>query len=52
VKGVEWEPGATNNVTKLIGLDLEKDAISLPEDDIDISTDLDSIIWVTPALDF
>ena len=52
VKGVEREPGATDNATKLIGLDLEKDAISLPEEDIDISTDLDSIIWVTPALDF
>jgi hypothetical protein len=52
VKGIERAPGATDNATKLIGLDLEKDAIPLPEEDVNISTDLDSIIWVAPALHF
>lgn len=33
-------------------LDLEKDRVDVPNDAIDISIDLDSLIWVTSALNF
>ncbi|KAF8803046.1 hypothetical protein BYT27DRAFT_7226128 [Phlegmacium glaucopus] len=46
------EKGTLQNPAKYLILDLERDHVSIPSPDIDISVDLDSLIWVTSLKNF
>jgi len=52
LSGKEREKGTLQNPAKYLILDLEKDHISLPTVEIDVSVDLDSLIWVTNLKNF
>ncbi|PPQ90204.1 hypothetical protein CVT25_001657 [Psilocybe cyanescens] len=50
--GREREKGTSQNQDKYLILDLEKDNICLPIENVEISVDLDSLIWVTSIANF
>lgn len=50
--GKERERGTPENPSKFLALDLEKDAVDISPDEIEISVDIDSLIWVTSATHF
>lgn len=52
LRGKEREKGTLQNPAKYLILDLEKDHIHVPTDEIDVSVDLDSLIWVTNLENF
>jgi hypothetical protein len=52
LRGKERGKGTLQNPAKYLILDLEKDHIPVPTDEIDISVDLDSLIWVTNLENF
>lgn len=52
LRGKEREKGTLQNPAKYLILDLERDHIQVPTDEIDVSVDLDSLIWVTNLENF
>ena len=52
IRGKEREKGTLQNPAKYLILDLESDHISVPTANIDVSVDLDSLIWVTNMENF
>ena len=52
LRGKERERGTLQNPAKYLILDLERDHIHVPTAEIDVSVDLDSLIWVTNLKNF
>ena len=52
IRGKTREKGSVQNPAKYLAIDLEKDGIDLSPDKINISVDVDSLIWVISANNF
>jgi hypothetical protein len=52
VRGKAKRDLATGDPSQYLALDLEEDAVNVPPDSVKVSVDLDSLIWVTPAVNF